>query len=88
MGVFRLYTEIVTYLSAQSNRLTEQSLDRIASVYSPFAYIGNRKSLHQVVLRDAERLWNCPRVPGNKEPNDLAAWWFGQKLLAHTLLAV
>ena len=88
MGVFRLYTEIVTYLSAQPIQLTEQSIDRIASVYSPFAYIGNRKSLHQVVLRDAERLRNCPRSPEDKEPNDLAAWWFGQNLLAHTLLAV
>lgn len=79
MGVFRLYAEIADYLWAQPDSLTEQSLDEIAAVYSPYAYIGNRHSLQQAVIRDAERLRGCPNTPATQETDGLAAWWFGRR---------
>lgn len=79
MGVFRLYAEIADHLLEQPDRLTEQSLDEIAAVYSPYAYIGNRHSLQQAVIRDAERLRGCSNAPATQETERLAAWWFGRR---------
>lgn len=78
MGVFRLYTEIVSYLMAQPNSLCVVSLDALAAVYSPYAYIGNRKSLQGAVLREAQRLQGCHAVPATTDINEIVAWWFGR----------
>jgi hypothetical protein len=79
MGVFRLYAEVANHLAACPQLLTEQSLDEIAAVYSPYAYIGSRKTLQQAVLRDAQRLSSCPSAPANLSEKQLAAWWFGRR---------
>lgn len=78
MGVFRLYTEVAAYLSANPSALASQSVETIAAVYTPYAYIGNRKSLQQVVLREAQRLHTCPHAPSGQSLDDIAAWWFGR----------
>lgn len=79
MGVFRLYAEIVKHLTAYPDGLTEQSLDAIAAVYSPYAYIGNRKSLRELVLRDAQRLESCEQNVQAQSAEELAAWWFNTR---------
>lgn len=79
MGVFRLYAEIVSQLRKMPNGLSEQSLEEIAAVYSPYAYIGNRKSLKAAVQRDASHLRGCPNAPAAGTDGEFAAWWFGRK---------
>ncbi|MFN3691207.1 MAG: hypothetical protein ACK4UU_09815, partial [Fimbriimonadales bacterium] len=79
MGVFRLYAEILQHLAAHPRNLSSQSLDSIASVYSPYAYIGNRKSLKEIVIREAKRLSSCFAETSVQEAEKLATRWFGSE---------
>lgn len=56
VGILRLYVTLVRNLLAQPSNATRKSLDELASAYGDFAYIGSRRSLRTVVLKQAERL--------------------------------
>lgn len=77
MGVFRLYAEIAQHLTQDPAQLSHQSLEGIAAVYSPYAYIDDRRHLQTTVLRDAQHLRSCPNVKG-QSPDEIAIWWFGR----------
>ncbi|GIV11134.1 MAG: hypothetical protein KatS3mg020_0625 [Fimbriimonadales bacterium] len=80
MGVFRLYAEIASHLVSNPQDLDQISLDAMAALYSPYAYIGNRKSLKKLVLEEAKQLKSCPSLQGGQSEEELAAWWFGRKM--------
>ncbi|GIV04671.1 MAG: hypothetical protein KatS3mg016_0246 [Fimbriimonadales bacterium] len=79
MGVFRLYAEIASHLVLKPQDLDQISLDAMAALYSPYAYIGNRKSLKELVLEEAKQLKSCPSLQGEQSEEELAACWFGRK---------
>ena len=56
MGALRLFLSIVGALSNHPNRAASNSLDEIVSVYGDFSYIGSRKTLSDLVLREAGKL--------------------------------
>ncbi|OYT72617.1 MAG: hypothetical protein CFK49_09925 [Armatimonadetes bacterium JP3_11] len=79
MGVFRLYAKIASHLVSNPQDLDQISLDAMAALYSPYAYIGNRKSLKKLVLEEARQLKSCPSLQDGQSEEELAAWWFGRK---------
>lgn len=56
MGALRLFLCIVGALSKNPSRAARDSLDEIVSEYASFSYIGSRRTLSNLVLREAEGL--------------------------------
>lgn len=56
VGILRLYVTLVQSLLTQPSSAVRKSLNELASAYEDFAYIGSRRSLRTVVLKQAERL--------------------------------
>lgn len=76
MGVFRLYAEIIAHLQKNPDILVNETLEKIAAVYHPFAYIGNRKTLEAEVLRNAERFCKCGKNLA-KTLEEAVVQWYG-----------
>lgn len=79
MGVFRLFFHLAKYIQANPTAIHEESLDKLCTVYKPYAYIGNRRSLFSF-LRE-----NIASFPSSAFPPDLEdaseeeilKWWLG-----------
>lgn len=74
MSALKLFLAIVKHIQEQPERLTSAPLDEIAAAYSPYAYIGNRRRLRNIVKREAEHLKACAEKSNFADP---ATWWFG-----------
>ncbi|GBC99604.1 hypothetical protein HRbin17_02133 [bacterium HR17] len=53
MGILRLYVTLLRCLAAQPDNAIQKSLDEIAGGYGDFAYIGSRRTLQSIVLKQA-----------------------------------
>ncbi len=57
MGIFRLFVSICDALRISPERMVSDSLDKLAATYGSFAYIGNRRTLRDLVLDQARLIW-------------------------------
>ncbi len=54
MGVIRLFLALVNEISQSPEQMWQQQPDKLAGAYGDFAYIGGRKTLRELILRQAE----------------------------------
>lgn len=78
MGAFRLFVSVASAVASKPELLTDRSLEELASLYEPYAYIGSRHTLREGVFRDAVRIAQCAKERGDTL-EDAVAWWYGTR---------
>ncbi|MGQ9900716.1 MAG: hypothetical protein ACUVR1_00715 [Fimbriimonadales bacterium] len=89
--IWKLYFQLARWLSHQPTEiLLSASLEQIAAQYTQYSYIGNRKTLSQLVLSIAEELYqqwlyrgqdlsSILDTPPSRNGVAWASWWYGRK---------
>ncbi|MDW8417748.1 MAG: hypothetical protein RML92_09390 [Bacteroidia bacterium] len=79
MGIFKLYADIARHLHRNPHLLQTAKLEELCTVYVPYAYVGNRRSLKDFLERNItylpqERFPEALREASNREK---VLWWIG-----------